>query len=267
MSRKIYIALGALFVISLSIFIFNTIYQNQLPKIVEEINIQEVKQKVEDGSYIMESFAEEDEEENIDEFAEAPIIEGEVESDESDTWDESADDYNDEDMDSDEGIEVDSIESLGKTFDYEKVMIKKERRMPLTFAEKYVLASQDLKDRYKIVEQEILRRDSKKDIEIKGRVNKHCHAFRYNGEIVIKITIIGRSLRINLALDPTLEEFCNGTMPHLDMSHKKVYETVPFQLKMNSKLGVKRACKLVNILKDNIREEVDANEGVTKINC
>ena len=231
--------------------------ENVAQEIVEEINIQEVKQKVEDGSYIMESFAEEDEEENIDEFAEAPIIEGEVESDESDTWDESADDYNDEDMDSDEGIEVDSIESLGKTFDYEKVMIKKERRMPLTFAEKYVLASQDLKDRYKIVEQEILRRDSKKDIEIKGRVNKHCHAFRYNGEIVIKITIIGRSLRINLALDPTLEE----------LSHKKVYETVPFQLKMNSKLGVKRACKLVNILKDNIREEVDANEGVTKINC
>ena len=38
MSRKIYIALGALFVISLSIFIFNSIYQNQLPKIVEEIN-------------------------------------------------------------------------------------------------------------------------------------------------------------------------------------------------------------------------------------
>ena len=54
-------------------------------------------------------------------------------------------------------------------------------------------------------------------------------------------------------------------MPHLDMSHKKVYETVPFQLKMNSKLGVKRACKLVNILKDNIREEVDASEGLTKI--
>ena len=209
-------------------------------------HIQEVKQKVEDGSYIMESFAEEDEEEKTDEFEDAPIVEGEVESDESATWDETADDYTDEDMDSDEGVEVDSIESLGKTFDYEKVMIKKERRMPLTFAEKYVLASQDLKDRYKIVEQEILRRDSKKDIEIKGRVNKHCHAFRYNG-------------------DPTLEEFCNGTMPHLDMSHKRVYEIVPFQLKMNSKLGVKRACKLVNILKDNIREELDASEGVTKI--
>lgn len=239
--------------------------ENVAQEIVEEINIQEVKQKVEDGSYIMESFAEEDEEEKTDEFEDAPILEGEVESDESATWDETADDYTDEDMDSDEGVEVDSIESLGKTFDYEKVMFKKERRMPLTFAEKYVLASQDLKERYKIVEQEILRRDSKKDIEIKGRVNKHCHAFRYNGEIVIKITIIGRSLRINLALDPTLEEFCNGTMPHLDMSHKRVYEIVPFQLKMNSKLGVKRACKLVNILKDNIREELDASEGVTKI--
>lgn len=38
MSRKILIALGALLVISLSLFVFNLIYQNELPKIVENIN-------------------------------------------------------------------------------------------------------------------------------------------------------------------------------------------------------------------------------------
>ena len=38
MSRKLYIGLGILFTISISIFIFNAIYQGAIPKIVEEIN-------------------------------------------------------------------------------------------------------------------------------------------------------------------------------------------------------------------------------------
>ncbi len=234
--------------------------QTAAKEVEEEINIQEVKQTV------LEKYSEEvigeDENEETDEYADAPIIEGTFETPVSEEFEEDLTD--DDDFDSDDGIEVDSIESLGKTFDFDKVMAKKERRMPLTFAEKYVLSSQELKDRYKEVEQEILKKTSKNDIEIKGRVNKHCHAFRYDGEIVIKITIIGRSLRIHLALDPSLEEFNDGTMPHLDMSHKRVYETVPFQLKMNSKLGIKRACKLVNILKDNIRQEYDASQGLTR---
>lgn len=234
--------------------------QTAAREVEEEINIQEVKQTV------LEKYSEEvigeDENEETDEYADAPIIEGTFETPVSEEFEEDLTD--DDDFDSDDGIEVDSIESLGKTFDFDKVMAKKERRMPLTFAEKYVLSSQELKDRYKEVEQEILKKTSKNDIEIKGRVNKHCHAFRYDGEIVIKITIIGRSLRIHLALDPSLEEFNDGTMPHLDMSHKRVYETVPFQLKMNSKLGIKRACKLVNILKDNIRQEYDASQGLTR---
>jgi len=38
MTRKLYIGLGILFTISISIFIFNGIYQGSIPKIVEEIN-------------------------------------------------------------------------------------------------------------------------------------------------------------------------------------------------------------------------------------
>ena len=229
-------------------------------EVEQEINIQEVKQTVLEE--YNEDYVPEPENDDLDEFADAPVIEGIYEDPVAEEFEEDLD--MDDELDSDDGIEVDSIESLGKTFDFDKVMAKKERRMPLTFAEKYVLSSQELKDRYKEIEQEILKRNSKSDIEIKGRVNKHCHAFRYNGEIVIKITIIGRSLRIHLALDPSLEEFNDGTMPHLDMSHKRVYEMVPFQLKMNSKLGIKRAGKLVNILKDNIRQEFDASQGLTR---
>ena len=38
MKRKLYIILGILFTISVSIFVFNSIYQNSIPKIIEEIN-------------------------------------------------------------------------------------------------------------------------------------------------------------------------------------------------------------------------------------
>ncbi len=38
MTRKLYIGLGILFTISISIFVFNAIYQGSIPKIVEEIN-------------------------------------------------------------------------------------------------------------------------------------------------------------------------------------------------------------------------------------
>ena len=38
MTKKLYIGLGILFTISISIFVFNAIYQGSVPKIVEEIN-------------------------------------------------------------------------------------------------------------------------------------------------------------------------------------------------------------------------------------
>ena len=64
-----------------------------------------------------------------------------------------------------------------------------------------------------------------------------------------KITIIGTSLRINLPLDPDAEEFNDGKTPHINMGHKKVYEEVPFQFKVNSKLALKRALALIEQVK------------------
>ena len=89
----------------------------------------------------------------------------------------------------------------------------------------------------------------KKSAKIKSRISKQCDTYRRNGEIIAKITLIGTSLRINLNLDPNAEEFNDGKTPHVDMSHKKVYEMVPFQFKVNSKLAVKRALALIEMIK------------------
>lgn len=138
--------------------------------------------------------------------------------------------------------------SLGKKFDYDKVMAKKAARKSLTFAEKYALSDDIVKERYSIL-QDALTTTKKGTPKIKSRISKQCDTYRREGDIVAKITIIGTSLRINLPLDPDAPEFNDGRTPHVNTGHKKVYEDVPFQFKVNSKLALKRALCLIDLVK------------------
>lgn len=142
----------------------------------------------------------------------------------------------------------DLTSSLGKKFDYEKVMEKKANRKSLTFAEKYALSDEIVKERYEIIKT-ALTTTEKGEPKIKSRVSKQCDTYRRNGDIIAKVTIIGTSLRINLPLDPDAPEFNDGKTPHVNMGHKKVYEEVPFQFKVNSKLALKRVLGLIEIVK------------------
>ena len=138
--------------------------------------------------------------------------------------------------------------SLGKKFDFDKVMAKKASRKSLTFAEKYALSSDIIKARYAIL-QNALTDTPKGAPKIKSRISKQCDTYRREGEIIAKVTIIGTSLRINLPLDCDAPEFNDGKTPHVFTGHKKVYEEVPFQFKVNSKLGLKRALALIELIK------------------
>lgn len=138
--------------------------------------------------------------------------------------------------------------SLGKKFNYDKVMAKKAARKSLTFAEKYALSDDVLKYRYSKLK-EALTYTPAGATPIKSRISKQCDTYRRDGEIVAKITIIGTSLRINLPLDPSAPQFNDGKTPHVDESRKKVYAQVPFQFKVNSRLALKRALDLINLIK------------------
>ena len=138
--------------------------------------------------------------------------------------------------------------SLGKKFDYEKVMTKKANRKSLTFAEKFALSDDIVKERYEILKKAFTTTE-KGDLPIKSRISKQCDTYRRGGDIIGKITIIGTSLRINLPLDPDAAEYNDGKTPHVNMGHKKVYEEVPFQFKVNSKLALKRALALIEQVK------------------
>lgn len=161
----------------------------------------------------------------------------------------------DEDVDTDEDIDIDEDECeetietcLGKKFDYDKVMKKKAARKSLTFAEKYALSDDIVKERYATIK-DALTTTPRGTAKIKSRISKQCDTYRREGNIVAKVTIIGASLRVNLPLDPYAEEFCDGKTPHVATGHKKVYEEVPFQFKVNSKLALKRALALIERIK------------------
>lgn len=160
---------------------------------------------------------------------------------------ESLSERNSRNADSDSDV-TELSSCLGKKFNYDKVMAKKAARKSLTFAEKYALSDDIIKERYAILKS-ALTATPKGTPKIKSRISKQCDTYRREGDIIAKVTIIGTSLRINLPLDPSAPEFCDGKIPHVSTGHKKVYEEVPFQFKVNSKLALKRALALIELIK------------------
>ena len=146
------------------------------------------------------------------------------------------------------GEEAATVTALGKTVDIEDVKRRKAARKSLSFAEKYALSDDIVKERYAVMKA-ALTSTPKGTPKIKSRISRQCDTYRRGGDIVAKITIIGGSLRINLPLDPDAPEFNDGKMPHTATGHKKVYAEVPFQFKVNSKLALKRALKLIELVK------------------
>ncbi len=145
-------------------------------------------------------------------------------------------------------FEGDTEAVLGRRIDPELILRKQAARKSLSFVEKYSLQTDIVKERYAAL-RAALTAVPKGASRIKGRISRQCDTYRRNGVIVAKITIIGKSLRINLPLDPDAPEFCDGKTPHENTGHKKVYECVPFQFKVNSKLALKRAIRLIELVK------------------
>ncbi len=141
-----------------------------------------------------------------------------------------------------------TIDVLSQVVDMEEVTRKRAARKSLSFVEKYSIQSDVVKERYATLKN-ALTTTKKGAPPIKSRISRHCDTYRKNGVIVAKITIIGTSLRINLPLDPDAPEFNDGKTPHTATGHKKAYECVPFQFKVNSRLAVKRALKLIELVK------------------
>lgn len=116
---------------------------------------------------------------------------------------------------------------------------------PKPFSEKLKDADETVKERYNLIKEALLA--PKKGAAVKSKINKKCESFYKGKELIAKITIIGKSLKIYLALPP--DDDALGKYPHRDASGIKEYSEVPFQIKLSSDISVKRCIKLISMLK------------------
>jgi hypothetical protein len=131
----------------------------------------------------------------------------------------------------DEELEIEDDEEDDEEF----AEISKEKYIQLTFLEKLGLASDKTKERYgllchSLAEKGIALRISKKHVLVKK-----------NRKSIGKITLTKNALKIHLAVDPKSHE----EISHLDYSHKKAYEEMPFTIRVTTKKSIKNAVSLV----------------------
>ena len=79
-----------------------------------------------------------------------------------------------------------------------------------------------------------------------ARVSKKCLTFRFGRELVAKIFIKGKTMRLALALD--VNEFPENVYHQKDMSAKKAFAEIPFTVKLKSARSFKHALALIAAL-------------------
>ncbi len=108
----------------------------------------------------------------------------------------------------------------------------------ITFKSKMLSASPENKAIYNALKNELLSYRG-----IKSRVVNGGDYFRRPGKQVVKIIFIGKTIRLALALNP--QDYDYNLYHQKDRGNMKKYADTPMFVKVQSLLGVRRACKLI----------------------
>ncbi len=82
--------------------------------------------------------------------------------------------------------------------------------------------------------------------KINPRISMKGVSYRLGRELVAKISVRGKTMRLHLALN--VNDFAQNIYFQKDMSDVKAYEEVPFMVKVKSDRGLKKALELVDAL-------------------
>ncbi len=134
------------------------------------------------------------------------------------------------------------------------------------FVDKMKLATKDIQDIYNEIRNEIM---SYKDV--KGRCSSACDTFRLNGDIIAKFLLIGKTIKLYLALNPEDPNLPQNIYHQKNESKKKAYKDTPFMVKLQSGLSIRKAKKLIaymfdelDVVKNPRYEEVDYVESLER---
>lgn len=198
----------------------------------EEPIIEEPVEETIEEPIVEESVVENNFEEDI--VTEEPIIEEELEEDlvEDDGEEDEEDEFEDEDEDEDDLV-------VNQIYGQSSSSMGKINR--INFDEKIEKASDDLKRHYNEIKNVIM-----KYRNVHSRISKAGDSFRCKGQKYVYMTIIGKTLKVYLALDPFSID--QNVYHHKDVSNKKKYQVTPTLLRVKSELSVKKTIKLIEVM-------------------
>ena len=132
----------------------------------------------------------------------------------------------------------------------------KNQIVRIPFAQKIVKADKDLQEKYNQLKNEIMAYGASARLSVSG------DTFRLHRKPYVKITLVGKALKVYFALDP--KDFVDSTMPIIDASDKNAYAEVPSLLKVKSNLSMKRAMELIALAFN--RDGIVKKENVEEVN-
>jgi hypothetical protein len=125
-------------------------------------------------------------------------------------------------------------------------------RLKKSFTAKMKQSEDDVKGYYSEIKNELT---SYK--RINSNVSWHGDRFNFGRDTVAKLTIVGKTLNLYLALDPSDPEFKTTVYHQKDVGSQKAYESTPFMVKVKSDAAAKKALRLVAALAEKLATEKD----------
>ena len=131
-------------------------------------------------------------------------------------------------------------------------------RLKKSFVAKLKQSEDDIKGYYSVLKNALT--EYKK---INSNISWHGDRFNFGRDTVARITIIGKTLGLYLALDPADPEFKQTVYRQKDVSKQKAYEGTPFMVKIKSDGGLKKALRLIVALAEKLgTDKEEAFEAV-----
>ena len=106
-----------------------------------------------------------------------------------------------------------------------------------------IQASKELKGYYSALKNRLL-----SYYKIKSRESWSCESFRFGRDLLAKVVMRGKYIRLYLALDPDSVPF--NTYHQRNKGHVKRYADVPLMVKVKTKVGLHRAFRLIDMMMD-----------------
>lgn len=84
--------------------------------------------------------------------------------------------------------------------------------------------------------------------KIKSRLSNRCDSYRVGRELLCKMAIGGKTLKIYLAIDANRQDVLEKKLHFRDLSSSLAYKEVPAMIPVKSDLCVKKVCEVIDIM-------------------